>query len=104
MSFQWGGLDTLSSWNPILDTLIWKSWHLKVFEVVSLNLVAQQVLIKWFYWMRNALKVVNPCMCTTDINGLLLHTRPGKLWPLKPSGNNNALCEEGEGLLRILEY
>ena len=23
--FQWGGLDTLSSWNPILDTLLWKS-------------------------------------------------------------------------------
>ena len=24
--FQWGCLDTLSSWNPILDTLLWKSW------------------------------------------------------------------------------
>ena len=24
--FQWGGLDTLSSWNPILDNLLWKSW------------------------------------------------------------------------------
>ena len=24
--FQWGRLDTLSSWNPILDTLSWKWW------------------------------------------------------------------------------
>ena len=24
--FHWGGFDTPSSWNPILDTLLWKSW------------------------------------------------------------------------------
>ena len=33
--FQWGRLDTLSynSWNPILDTLLWKSWQRPCFDL-----------------------------------------------------------------------
>ena len=34
--FQWGGLDTLSSWNPILDSLLWKSW-LRPWPMVRTN-------------------------------------------------------------------
>ena len=60
--FRWGGLDTLSSWNPILDTLSWKSW-LRSWTAPSIG------GIWWKKWRHGTAdyKFLTACMFTIKI-------------------------------------
>ena len=41
--FYWGGLDTMSAWNPILDTLFWKFWLRPCLNSYLLLIIIQQL-------------------------------------------------------------